>query len=351
MSNQCLRILAPGAVKLEELPMPALADGEVAVRVHYVALCGSDIKLFHGAYKAPHNYPIVLGHEWVGQIEDVSPSALPHWAVGEVVTGDCSLFCGECANCSTDKNHCLRIQKRGITRDGACAEHIAVHFRHLHRCPVVDDIQPYALTEPMSVGIQGVLNRIPSATLDRVRRALIVGAGGIGISTLISLLDFGIPEIVMADPVRAKRLLVSSFNLPNVLTVSEMPPESDSFDLIVEAAGSGQALQQAFRLAAPCSTVVCLGHQSNVELDCGVLVKKSLNLLGSIGSSGGFERAINTIQLRADMVKSMITRTVPLAKAEAFFRDDLDHEVNVKILIDLASTQTFDCGTEFLGNR
>ena len=80
---------------------------------------------------------------------------------------------------------------------------------------------------------------------------------------------------------------------------------------------------------------VCLGHQSTVELDCGALVKKSLNLLGSIGSSGGFERAIEIVQSRTPFVARMITRTVALADAETFFRDCLDREQNIKILIDL----------------
>jgi len=336
MSNPCLRILGPGRVSVEDLPMPQLADGEVAVRVDYVALCGSDIKLFHGAYTAPHSYPIVLGHEWVGQIEDVTAGAAALFRPGEIVTGDCSLFCGKCIHCATDKNHCLHIQKRGITRDGACARHIAVHFRHLHRCPNVADIRPYALSEPMSVGVQGVLNRVPQAQIRAARRALIVGCGGIGISTLISLLDFEIPQIVIADPVGKKTELVASFHLANVRTAAELPSVAGSFDLVVEAAGSGTALKQALALAAPRGTIVCLGHQSLVELDCGMLVKKSLNLLGSIGSSGGFGRAIETIEARTDLVARMITRIVPLAEAETFFRNDLDREQNIKILIDLS---------------
>lgn len=336
MTNACLRICAPGIVKVESIPVPELADGEVQVRVHFVALCGSDVKLFHGSYTAPHSYPIILGHEWVGQIEAVSPAAASHWKVGEWVTGDCSLYCGTCVRCATDKNHCLHIQKRGITRDGACARHIAVHSRHLHRCPNASDPKPFALTEPMSVGIHAVLERIPTAQLKAVRSALIIGAGGIGISMLISLIDFKIPRIVIADPIRAKTDLVASFNLANVETACELPHEADSFDLIVEAAGSAPALQQSLALAAPCGMIVCLGHQSKVELDCGMVVKKSLNLLGSIGSAGGFDQAIETIHARTPLVARMITRTVPLSDAEAFFRDDLDREQNIKIMIDLS---------------
>ena len=317
------------------MPLPALQADEVVVRVDYVALCGSDIKLFNGTYTAPHKYPIVLGHEWVGQVEDVSQSAAELWHVGDFVTGDCSLFCGRCANCAKNQNHCLHIQKRGITLDGACAEHIIVRSRHLHHCPVVSDARPFALTEPMAVVVQGLHNRIPTETLRSAKRALIIGAGGIGMMALLSLLDFKIPTITVADPVPEKLSLVSRLQLNDMTWTSVFPTEQDSFDLIVEASGSAQALQQALKVAAPGATIVCFGHQSLLELDGGIIVKKSLSLLGSIGGSGSFELAAQKIQSRTSLVLQLITRIVPLPQAEAFFRNYLNHEVNIKILIDL----------------
>ena len=335
MTNPCLRIAAPGRVVLDDAPMPQLADGEVAVLVRYVALCGSDVKLYHGAYTAPHSYPVVLGHEWVGRIEQVTASAATQWQVGDIVTGDCSIFCGQCPRCKIDVNHCLTIQKRGITRDGACARHIAVNACHLHRCPSERDIKPFVLSEPLAVAFQGIHNRVSAAALSHAQNALIIGGGGIGIASMIALLEAGIPSITIADPVAEKRALISSFGLANVTTVSALPATPDAFDLIVEAAGSGATLSQALCLAAPLATIVCLGHQGPVEVDGGALIKKSLTIIGSIGSSGGFEKAIAAIHAHRPIVAKMITRTVPIADAQLFFTRDLDHEVNVKVVIDL----------------
>jgi threonine dehydrogenase-like Zn-dependent dehydrogenase len=335
--NPCLRIVAPGRIVLDDAPMPYLAEGELGVRVHYVALCGSDIKLYHGTYTAPHSYPVVLGHEWVGRVEHVPSSSAAQWKVGDIVTGDCSLFCGECPRCKMDVNQCLTIQKRGITRDGACARHIAVNARHLHRCPAAPEFQPYVLSEPLAVAFQGIHNRVSAATLSRCQKTLIIGGGGIGIAALIALIEAGIPSITIADPVAKKRELISSFGLANVTPLSALPSAPDAFDLIVEAAGSGAALSQSLCLAAPLATIVCLGHQGPVEIDGGALIKKSLNIIGSIGSSGGFEMAITAIQSHRVIVEKMITRTLPIAHAESFFRNDLDREVNVKVVIDLDS--------------
>jgi len=315
--------------------MPAVAEGEAGVRVRYVALCGSDLKLYAGTYKAPHTYPVVLGHEWVGEIERLTPAAAAAgWKMGETVTGDCSIFCGDCAGCAKDPNHCLTIEKRGITRDGGCAQHIALPCRHLHRCPGGADSKPYTLTEPISVAVQGILNRVPHERLGAARNALIAGCGGIGISALLALLGFEIPSITIVDPVAAKTALVSSFRLGNVVTAAEWPAYG-SFDLIVEASGSPESLKRAMSLAATRGTIVCLGHQGAVELNCGALIQKSLTIVGSIGSSGGFDQAIEIIQAHADLVARMITRIVPLSQAEAFFRDELHCGVNVKVLINL----------------
>ncbi len=333
MTNPSLQIAAPGHVEIIDAPMPAPAAGEVLVRVHYVALCGSDVKLFHGAYTAPHSYPVVLGHEWVGQV--VASSGPFH--EGDWVTGDCSIFCGKCWRCKVDVNHCLTIEKRGITRDGGCQKFISIPARHLHLCPASDDMKPFALSEPLSVAFQGIRNRIPAQTLARAQKALIVGGGGIGIASLIALLEARIPSISIADPVDGKRALIDSFGFANVTTLSALPQTPDSFDLIVEAAGSGAALTQALSLAAPLATIVCLGHQSKVEIDGGALIKKSLNIVGSIGSSGGFERAIAAIPAHRQIVAQMITRIVPLGDAPAFFANDLDREVNLKVLIDLTA--------------
>ena len=333
MTNPSLQIAAPGEVVLRDAPMPAPAEGEVLVRVHYVALCGSDVKLYHGSYTAPHSYPVVLGHEWVGQVVRSSGA----FQAGNWVTGDCSVFCGTCWRCKVDVNQCLTIEKRGITRDGGCQKFISIPARHLHLCPAGADMKPFALSEPLSVAFQGIRNRIPAQTLARVQNALIVGGGGIGIASLIALLEARVPSITIGDPVDGKRALIDSLGLYNVKTLSALPQTPDSFDLIVEAAGSEAALTQALTLAAPLATIVCLGHQGKVEIDGGVLIKKSLNIVGSIGSSGGFERAIAAIPAHRQIVEKMITRVVPLADAPGFFANDLDREVNVKVLIDLTA--------------
>jgi threonine dehydrogenase-like Zn-dependent dehydrogenase len=337
--NHGLQISCPGELAIVELPFRRPIGDELAIRVRFAALCGSDIKLYAGTYTAPHEYPIVIGHEWVGEVEGVGPQASAAWRVGDVVTGECSVFCGKCDYCLRNPNHCRQIEKKGITQDGACARHILVGERHLHRCPRLPDLRPLALTEPLAVAVQGISRRVPADDLPRARRALVIGCGGIGIMSTLVLSEAGVPDIAVRDIVEDKLDIVRSFGLPGV--TASLPAAAsdhslgDGFDLVVDAAGGAGTLAAAIEQAAPCATVVCLGHQGRIELDFGAALRKSLTIVASLGSCGGFPRAIDLIERHQESIRRMITRIVPLQDAPAFFKHELIPAKGVKTLIDL----------------
>ena len=107
---------------------------QVLIRTHAVGLCGSDIGLYHGTYEGPKNYPLYFGHEWSGTVEAVGPD-VTKVKPGDKVTGDCSIFCGECEFCTSagDKNLCQRIEKFGITVNGASRQHFLQDEKYVYR--------------------------------------------------------------------------------------------------------------------------------------------------------------------------------------------------------------------------
>ncbi|MBP1627891.1 MAG: hypothetical protein H6Q00_2366 [Holophagaceae bacterium] len=339
VANRGLFIHSPGQVGLEDLPMPIPGPGEVRIRMRYVALCGSDKKLFDGTYKAPHTYPILIGHEWVGVVDALGEGCAPGLTVGDLVTGDCSLYCGECYYCTTEgnRNHCLSIQKRGITVDGACAEYMVINRRHLYRCEGGGDVLSYVLTEPMSVSATAIGLRFNRETMKKVRKALVIGAGGIGALALFTLQDYGIQDITIVDLVQEKLDVAASLGIPGVKArLSDlMDLEADSFDLILEASGSGSALRRTVALAAPDGKIVCIGHQGSLEMDFGLVMKKSLTLAASMGSTGGFEDAARIIAGHREAVSRVVTRVVPLAEAAAYLKEGKQSAADLKVVIDL----------------
>lgn len=334
-TNHALVIHGKHNIVLEERSIPQPGPGEVLINVQYVALCGSDAKLYNGTYTSPHSYPVVLGHEWIGQVvytgqgvEDLSP--------GDIATGDCSVYCGHCPSCATNRNHCRSIQKRGITIDGGCSNYIVINQRHLYKCPKTDDYKPFVLTEPTAVGANGIIGRIPHNTIIHTNRAVILGAGGIGILALMSLLDYSINEIVIVDLDQKKLDLVKSFGLRNVSAMCDHDGLDNGFDLVVEAAGATPTLQAAPSLAAPSGNIVMLGHQKPAEMDFGEIMRKSLSIYASNGSTGGFEKALGTISKHKNMVSKLITATIPLSNAAEYITNRKHTENNIKVVIDLS---------------
>ncbi len=341
MENKGVVIEAPGKIKVMDIPLGELQRDEVLIRTKYVALCGSDKKLFSGSYTAPHKYPVVIGHEWVGEIVETGAEAAEKWQARDVVTGDCSIFCASCSNCArNDKNHCENIQKKGITQDGGCAQYIIVNQLHIYRCPRLLDVKALTLVEPLAVTIEAVINRISGADMKTVRNALIIGAGGIGAMAVFALIEQKIPLITIADIAEDKLAIVDSFGFDNVKTIKAdvldgLKPEESGFDLIIEGAGIGSALKKAIELANPNGKVVCIGHQKQIELDFGLVMKKSLTIITSIGSTGGFEEAIKIVEKHFENVEKVISRIVPLAQVEKYFATELENPKDIKVVIDL----------------
>src|SRR5512132_2872444 len=99
--DERLDIVAPGLVRARrDVGRPELSPGEARVDIRHLSLCGSDYKLFTGAYGGPCAYPLAFGHEWAGTVREVRDGS-GRIRPGDVVTGDCSRW-GEdgCPPCS-----------------------------------------------------------------------------------------------------------------------------------------------------------------------------------------------------------------------------------------------------------
>jgi threonine dehydrogenase-like Zn-dependent dehydrogenase len=152
-------LVAPGQIRVESRPAPELSRGEVAARVAYAGICGTDIAIYSGEYVVP--LPIVLGHEFTGHVSDVGEDAPPD-LVGKLVTAEINNTClsydraEKCPACRRGfPNHCTQRTVLGIVQcDGAFAEILRVPFRNVHVLP--DTISPREgiFVEPLAAAIQ-----------------------------------------------------------------------------------------------------------------------------------------------------------------------------------------------------
>jgi glucose 1-dehydrogenase len=281
-----------GSTRLEDVPPPAARDGEVLVRVLEVGVCGTDreIHLGHFGVAAEPGGSLVLGHELLGVVERDGAG----YARGDLVAATVRRSCGACAACAEGApDSCLSgdYLERGITRlDGFARELVAEDTGQL--VPIPASLGRLGvLAEPASVCARALRH---SAAIGgrqpwRLRRALVLGAGAIGLLTtyLLRLQDVEVwtaslePRSELAEAAGAR-----------YASVAETPlAELGSFDLVVEAAGDAQLMADSLGLLRR-SGVACLlgidGRPRRVELDGRVLgtdaILENRVLFGSVNA-------------------------------------------------------------------
>ena len=232
-----------------DLPDPTPGSDELVIRVAACGVCGSDVKA------QPYAPPgMVMGHELGGEVVAVG-SAVEGWKHGMNAAVLPVISCGECPYCRAGAvSHCPRVQYIGMGPAGGFAEFAAVPARHAFE--VAADLPPIfaALVEPFAVGLHGV----HSAELSPGDDVLIVGAGGVGLTTLAWTLRKTGARVTVADPDPKRRETALAVGATDVLAaVSEA--EAGGYDAAIECVGRPELVQACQPALRPQGRLVISG--------------------------------------------------------------------------------------------
>lgn len=274
---KALVVSAPGTVALEVLENPQPADHEVMVAPIISGMCGTDIELIDGGVDPLYvRYPLILGHEWVGVLRGDVPGVA---AAGDRVVVEGIIPCDACADClHGDSNRCSNYDEIGFTRPGGIAELIAVPSRLVRRIDPSVEIDDAAFIEPMSV-VWRALTRI---SLRAGLSVAVVGDGTIALLAAHLIRRMNPDRVVVIGLREAQRSLAMRAGADEFVTAK---PEQH-FDLVIEAAGTGPAVQTAIAVAARGAMVILLGlpvHGTTIEISPEDLVNNDQILQGSFG--------------------------------------------------------------------
>ena len=164
-----------GSAEVHDWPAPTPNSGEVLVRPLFAGMCGTDLELIDGSIDPAYvRYPLVLGHEWVGQLVSDAEGEVG----GTTVVVEGVVPCGECSSCLRgDTNLCETYDEIGFTRPGAIAELISVPAFLVHRLDPTVSLEDAVLVEPMAV----VWRALTRFSLREGLRVAIVGDGTIAL--------------------------------------------------------------------------------------------------------------------------------------------------------------------------
>ena len=126
---------APG-LTLQELPIPEVGPGDVKIKITKTAICGTDIHIFNwdawAAATIP--YPMTVGHEFVGVIEELG-AGVDGFDIGQRVSGEGHIVCGTCRNCRAGREHyCPNTKGVGVNRPGAFADYLVIPAHNVYPC-------------------------------------------------------------------------------------------------------------------------------------------------------------------------------------------------------------------------
>jgi (R,R)-butanediol dehydrogenase / meso-butanediol dehydrogenase / diacetyl reductase len=238
-----------GGFEVVDLPDPTPGPDELVIRVAACGVCGSDVKA--QPYAAAG---MVMGHELGGEIVAVGSHA-GQWRDGANVAVLPVFSCGSCRYCTAGVvSHCPQTRYLGMGPAGGFAELAVVPARHSFVLPADLPTSYCALVEPFAVGLHGV----HSAGISPGDDVLIVGAGGVGLTTLVWALQKGGVRVTVADPDRHRREFALAMGASDVLE-SASDAEAAGYDVAVECVGRAELVQACQSALRPLGRLVVSG--------------------------------------------------------------------------------------------
>ncbi len=260
-------------LELREVARPRPKAGEVLVRVRACGVCGSDLKIQDDQH--PYAPPVVIGHEFAGEIVEIG-AAVSGWEAGmRVVAEQHFEACGRCRQCLTGNAFACRHKRApGYFSDGAFTEFIRVPAWLLHRIPDNIGFVEAAFTEPAAVAAHGMLERVGIEPEDVV---LVLGCGPIGLVAACMARAAGASDVIITGVERdeaARLRKARELGIPHAVNVDRtgLPgllndlTDGEGADVVIELSGALPAIDQAFRLTRRLGRVGIIGQPPTDEV-------------------------------------------------------------------------------------
>lgn len=356
-------LTAARKIEIREFEKPELGSKDFLVRVKYCGICGSDVHMWQGHWNPP--YPMILGHEFIGEVADAGNEAL-EWRKlneGDQIAVEMIIPCHKCEWCQRGYyNLCLSDDRSispengveygcniPITRPptalwGGNSQYLYVPENAIvHRFENRVDWKEAVLTEPLAVSVRAAMR----GNIQAGNSVVVVGPGPIGLLAVVAAKAAGAQRLILTGT-RDSRLKVGealgadyTVNITKVQDpVEEVKQLTNGFgaDIVLETAGKPSAQEQSLRMARKSGTVVIVGLTGgeNLTIDPdAALMGKELDVKASFLSAHAYQEAIKIIQSGRFELKKLITHVYPLRGIEKAFQTVTKRERGaIKVLLD-----------------
>ncbi|MEQ1586236.1 MAG: zinc-binding alcohol dehydrogenase family protein [Cyclobacteriaceae bacterium] len=310
---KALQCTSPGRLEMQEVDKPTLQKDYALLRILRIGICGTDLHAFEGT-QPYFSYPRILGHELAAELVDIDGSS--EFQRGELVTFIPYFNCGSCPMCKAGRTNCCQnLKVCGVHIDGGMTEYLLVPTKFLIKVKRlrVDEI---ALIEPLAIA----MHAIRRANVQPGEQVVVAGAGPIGFGVIeyarsqgafVTVIDVNEDRLAFCrDTLKINQIIhathVDAFETLRDLTHGQMA------DVVFDATGNLQALQNGFRYMSHGSRYVLVGLQlREISFSHPEFHKREGTLMSSRNATrSDFESVIQSIEERRIDPLKMISHHV-----------------------------------------
>ena len=275
---------SPGVIEYRDVPIPAVGDDQIKVKMKRIGVCGSDIHVNHG--KHPYtSYPVVQGHEVSAQVVEIGKN-VTNVKVGDKVTIQPQVVCGKCYPCTHGMyNDCEELKVMGFQTTGMASEYFVTEAKKALKLPDNMSWDHGAMIEPLAVAVHAV-RRYGDV---KGKTALVLGGGPIGNLVAQTLMAQGAAKVMVSE-LSAYRLETAA--KCGITTVDPSKKDlhdaiieffgPDGADVIFECIGINVTMDQAIRFARKGSDIIVVGVFGDLgTINMGFIQDHELRLIGT----------------------------------------------------------------------
>lgn len=332
---KAVQIVKPNELRVIDVPKPTLDEhNNVLVKMTAAGICGSDVGIYHGT-NAAATYPRIIGHEMVGVVAEVGPTARKV-KVGDRVIIDQVVPCGHCYACRKGRpNVCGNLQVRGVHIDGGYREYMAVPDTDCYLVPDMLTDTEAVMIEPTTIAVQCCSR----AQLESEDTVLIIGSGALGSSILRIVKQFQPRKIIVSDIDDAKLEEALKNGATDVInSLKEDVPArchelTDGYGVTVsiDAACVKTSLITALNATGSAGRVITMGFSvAPTEVNQFAITSKELGVRGSRLQNRKFQDVIDLINAGKVDLRGSISHTFPLTEAQKAFDFVDSHDPSIR---------------------
>lgn len=335
-------------IRYEEVEKPIIGEGEILVRVKAAGICGSDIPRVLGT--AAHYYPIILGHEFSGEVVEVG-GQVRDIGVGDRISGAPLIPCHKCEDCLRGHySQCRHYSFIGSRVSGSWAEYVKMPAINAVRLPHGLDYIHGAFFEPATVALHGLSVMDFKGGYD----IAITGMGTIGLLTLQCAKALGAKRIFVFDIDNERLKAASEYGADVCLNTNDegfkeivdQGTLSRGFDMVIETAGVEFTEKLCLEMAANKGSIMYIGTPSKpitlTPREFEFINRKELTLRGCWMSYSApfpgreWELAGYYFDKGKIQIDKLIDRIIPLKDIDKAFEDlMIPGKVKGKILMEV----------------